>query len=111
MFDKCTHHSVDKRNATNNNTTFCTVNIIVTNFEPVGKQKAAHADQLKTMRGALNMDRGTRLEGSFDNEKNHYQLNKINAPNAVTEKYKIVSFLVKHFYKIYSLKHLEEHTI
>jgi transposase, IS5 family len=38
------------------------------------------------MRVILNIERGTRLEGSFGNEKNHYQLQKINARNAITEK-------------------------
>ena len=38
------------------------------------------------MRAALDKERGTRLEGSFGNEKNHYCLQKINARNANTEK-------------------------
>lgn len=38
------------------------------------------------MRSVLNKERGTRLEGSFGNEKNHYQLQKVNARNATTEK-------------------------
>ena len=38
------------------------------------------------MRNALNKERGTRLEGSFGNEKNHYLLQKVNARNAITEK-------------------------
>jgi hypothetical protein len=85
LFGKCTHHSADKIYATNNNRTYCTANKIVTNFEPKGKQKAAHVEQNKAMRAILNKDRGTRLEGSFGNEKNHYQLQKINARNAITE--------------------------
>ena len=38
------------------------------------------------MRNTLNKERGTRLEGSFGNEKNHYLLQKVNARNAITEK-------------------------
>ena len=38
------------------------------------------------MRAVLNKERGTRLEGSFGNEKNHYLLQKVNARNAITEK-------------------------
>jgi transposase, IS5 family len=86
LFDKCTHHSADKIYATNENRKYCTSNKIVTNFEPKGKQKAAHVEQSKTMRVILNKERGTRLEGSFGNEKNYYQLHKINARNAITEK-------------------------
>jgi transposase, IS5 family len=86
LFGKCTHHSADKIYATNKNRKHCTSKKIVTNFEPKGKQKAAHVEQNKTMRAILNKERGTRLEGSFGNEKNHYQLQKINARNAITEK-------------------------
>ena len=38
------------------------------------------------MRAILDKERGTRLEGSFGNEKNHYYLQKINAGNTHTEK-------------------------
>jgi transposase, IS5 family len=86
LFDKCTHHSADKIYATNENRKHCTSKKIVTNFEPKGKQKTAHVEQSKIMRAALNKDRGTKLEGSFGNEKNHYLLHKVNARNAITEK-------------------------
>lgn len=85
LFGKCSHHSADKIYATNANRTYCHKKII-TNFEPKGKQKVQHVDQNKIMRGALNKERGTRLEGSFGNEKNHYLLQKVNARNAITEK-------------------------
>lgn len=86
LFGKCTHHSADKIYATNANRKHCTTKKIVTNFEPKGKQKTAHIEQSKTMRAALNRERGVRLEGSFGNEKNHYLLQKVNARNATTEK-------------------------
>ena len=38
------------------------------------------------MRAILNKERGTKLEGSFGNEKNHYLLQKVNARNEHTEK-------------------------
>ncbi len=38
------------------------------------------------MRAVLDKERGTRIEGSFGNEKNHYLLQKVNARNALTEK-------------------------
>jgi hypothetical protein len=86
LFGKCTHHSADKIYATNANRSYCTQGKIVTNFEPKGRQRAGHVDQHKTMRHLLNKERGTRLEGSFGNDKNHYLLHKVNARNAITEK-------------------------
>ncbi|MEO6540853.1 MAG: hypothetical protein ABIN74_07695 [Ferruginibacter sp.] len=86
LFGKCTHHSADKIYATNANRTYCSKNKITTNFVPKGKQKAAHQQQNKIMRAVLDKERGTRLEGSFGNEKNHYLLQKVNARNAITEK-------------------------
>ena len=86
LFGKCSHHSADKIYATNANRTYCSQNKITTNFVPKGKQKAAHQEQSKVMRAVLDKERGTRLEGSFGNEKNHYCLQKVNARNANTEK-------------------------
>ena len=86
LFGKCTHHSADKIYATNANRTYCTQNKIINNFVPKGKEKAAHKEQNKIMRAALDKERGTKLEGSFGNEKNHYCLQKVNAKNAHTEK-------------------------
>ncbi len=86
LFGKCTHHSADAIYATNHNRKFCTTNNIVTNFVPKGKQKEAHKEQSKIMRAELNRNRGTVLEGSFGNEKNHYLVNKVNARNEYTEK-------------------------
>jgi transposase, IS5 family len=86
LFGKCTHHSADKIYATNENRKYCKQNKITTNFEPKGREKAVHIEQNKTIRGVLNKERGSRLEGSFGNDKNHYLLNKVNARNAVTEK-------------------------
>lgn len=86
LFGKCTHHSADKIYATNANRSYCHSQQIITNFIPKGKQKQMHVEQSKVMRAALDRERGTRLEGSFGNEKNHYLLQKINARNADTEK-------------------------
>ena len=86
LFGKCSHHSADKIYATNANRSYCTQNKITTNFVPKGKQKVAHQEQNKIMRAILDKERGTRLEGSFGNEKNHYCLQKVNAKNAYTEK-------------------------
>jgi hypothetical protein len=86
LFGKCTHHSADKIYATNANRRYCSAQKIITSFIPKGKQKQAHLEQNKVMRAVLDKERGTRLEGSFGNEKNHYLLQKVNARNAVTEK-------------------------
>ena len=42
-------------------------------------------EQTKILRKELDKQRGTVLEGSFGNEKNHYHLQKINARNKHTE--------------------------
>ncbi|MBD0378157.1 MAG: DDE transposase [Flavisolibacter sp.] len=86
LFGRCTHHSADQLYATNENRTYCREQNITTNFIPKGRQKPQHMEQSKVMRAVLNKERGTRLEGSFGNEKNHYLLQKVNARNAVTEK-------------------------
>lgn len=86
LFGKCTHHSADAIYATNNNRTYCSTHHIINNFVPKGKQKQEHIVQFKIMRAELNRQRGTVLEGSFGNEKNHYLLAKVNARNEYTEK-------------------------
>lgn len=86
LFGRCTHHSADKIYATNQNRKHCTEQKITTNFIPKGRQKEAHIAQSKIMRAVLDKERGTRLEGSFGNEKNHYLLGKVNARNATTER-------------------------
>jgi transposase, IS5 family len=85
LFGKCSHHSADAIYATNANRKYCTQNNIVTNFIPKGRQKEQHIEQASTMRVLLNKQRGTVLEGSFGNEKNHYLLMKVNARNQYTE--------------------------
>jgi len=86
LFGKCTHHSADKIYATNKNRTYCSGHHIVTNFIPKGKQKPQHVEQAAVIRAVLDKERGTRLEGSFGNDKNHYLLGKVAARNAITEK-------------------------
>jgi transposase, IS5 family len=86
LFGRCTHHSADKIYATNENRSYCKGQNITTNFIPKGRQKQAHIEQSKVMRAVLDKERGTRLEGSFGNEKNHYLLQKVNARNQTTER-------------------------
>ncbi len=85
LFGKCTHQSADQIYATNANRKYCKQNNIATNFIPKGKQKIQHVEQAAVLRKTLNIARGTILEGSFGNEKNHYLLQKIPARNQTTE--------------------------
>lgn len=85
LFGKCTHQSADQIYATNANRKYCKQNNIATNFIPKGKQKLQHIEQAAVLRKTLNIARGTILEGSFGNEKNHYLLQKIPARNDITE--------------------------
>ena len=85
LFGKCTHHSADQIYATNDNRKYCKLNNINTNFIAKGKQKIQHIQQAAILRKTLNIARGTILEGSFGNEKNHYGLQKIPARNEITE--------------------------
>lgn len=85
LFGKCTHQSADKIYATNANRSYCKQNNIATNFIPKGRQKIQYIEQAVALRKQLNIQRGTVLEGSFGNEKNHYLLNKIPARNQTTE--------------------------
>lgn len=84
-FGKCGQVSADKIYATNANRKYCRKKGIVTNFIPKGKQKEEHKQQAALMRSLLDKERGTRLEGSFGNEKNHYLLEKVNARTQPTE--------------------------
>jgi IS5 family transposase len=85
LFGKCQHFSGDAIYATNKNRTYLKKKGIAHNFPPKGRQKAAHIEQNKLMAALLNKERGTKLEGSFGNEKNHYLLSKVKARTQHTE--------------------------
>jgi len=85
LFGKCRQFSGDAIYATNSNRKYLKKKGIAHNFAPKGRQKAAHIEQNKLMTALLNKERGTKLEGSFGNEKNHYLLNKVRAKNQSTE--------------------------
>jgi DNA-directed RNA polymerase subunit E'/Rpb7 len=85
LFGKCTHQSADKIYATNANRSYCKKNHIATNFIAKGRQKIRYIEQAAALSKQLNIERGTALEGSFGNEKNHYLLGKIPARNQTTE--------------------------
>jgi hypothetical protein len=85
LLGRCRQFSGDAIYATNKNRVYLKKKGIVHNFAPKGRQKAAHLEQNKLMAALLNKERGTKLEGSFGNEKNHYLLGKVNARNQNTE--------------------------
>ena len=85
FFGRCTHQSGDAIYATNKNRKYASKENIQTNFVPKGKQKLEHIEQSAQLRGILNKQRSTVLEGSFGNEKNHYLLQKSRARTKNTE--------------------------
>lgn len=85
LFGNCSHISADAIYATNKNRTYCRGEKISTNFIPKGRQKLQHIEQGISLRKALNIARGTILEGSFGTEKQHYHLKKIPARNESSE--------------------------
>jgi len=83
-FGSCHQFGADQIYATNENRKYCSKNGIATCFVRKGRQ-GAYADQASAMRRELGKQRGTVLEGSFGNEKNHYLLDKIKARTQKTE--------------------------
>ena len=83
-FGKLSQLGADAIYATNENRRYCSKLRIATSFVPKGKEGKL-SDQKKAMRSALSVVRGTVLEGSFGNEKNHYLLGKIKARTQATE--------------------------
>lgn len=85
LLGKYKQFSGDAIYATNKNRSYLKRKGIAHNFTPKGRQNAAHIEQNKLLASLLNKERGTKLEGSFGNEKNHYLLSKIKARNQETE--------------------------
>jgi transposase, IS5 family len=81
----CHQLGADRIYATNANRKYCTRHHITTSFAAKGKE-GKQREQKATMRSVLAKVRGTHLEGSFGNEKNHYGLDKIKARSEPTEK-------------------------
>jgi len=83
-FGKLRQLGADGIYATNENRRYCNKLGIATGFVAKGNDgKLSH--QKKAMRRALSVVRGTILEGSFGNEKNHYLLAKVKAKTQPTE--------------------------
>jgi transposase, IS5 family len=84
-FGACYQMGADAIYATNENRRYCTKNNIATSFIAKGAQGKLK-EQQSQMRSILGKVRSTVLEGSFGNEKNHYQMNKIKAKTEYNEK-------------------------
>ena len=84
-FGACHQMGADAIYGTNDNRTYCTENNIATSFVPKGNEGKLK-EQKSQMRSILGKIRSTVLEGSFGNEKNHYQMNKIKAKTQGNEK-------------------------
>lgn len=84
-FGHCHQMGADAIYATNENRRYCTRNKIATSFVTKGKEGKLK-EQKSQMRSILGKIRSTVLEGSFGNEKNHYQMNKIKARTECNEK-------------------------
>lgn len=82
-FGRCTHIAADRIYPTNENRRYCTSHKMTTNFDKKGPKKEDKAT--KQIKGILNKARASYMEGSFGNEKNHYQLRKIKARSRATE--------------------------
>lgn len=84
-FGACHQMGADAIYATNVNRKYCTENKIATSFVAKGNEGKAK-EQKSQMRSILGKVRSTVMEGSFGNEKNHYQMNKIKARTQDNEK-------------------------
>lgn len=84
-FGGCHQMGADAIYATNANRVYCTQNKIATSFVPKGNEGKLK-EQKTQMRSLLASVRSTEMEGSFGNEKNHYNLGKIKARTEGNEK-------------------------
>lgn len=92
-FGACYQMGADAIYATNENRRYCTKNKIATSFVPKGNEGKTK-EQKSQMRSILGKIRSTVMEGSFGNEKNHYQMNKIKAKTEGNEKVWILFSLI-----------------
>ena len=83
-FGKLSQLAADRIYATNENRRYCHQLGIATSFVAKGNEGKL-AVQKQALRSGLSAVRGTVLEGSFGNEKNHYLLGKVKAKTQATE--------------------------
>ncbi len=91
IFGACHQIGADAIYATNANRKYCTENKIATSFIAKGNEGKTK-EQKSQMRSILGKVRSTVMEGSFGNEKNHYQMNKIKAKTEANEKAWILAY-------------------
>jgi transposase, IS5 family len=84
-FGACHQMGADAIYATNANRKYCTENNIATSFVAKGKE-GKYKEQKSQMRCLLGKIRSTVLEGSFGNEKTHYDMAQIKARTEANEK-------------------------
>lgn len=84
-FGACHQMGADAIYATNANRKYCTDNHIATSFVAKGKE-GQYKEQKSQMRSILGKIRSTVLEGSFGNEKTHYEMDQIKARTEANEK-------------------------
>jgi IS5 family transposase len=84
-FGACFQIGADAIYATNANRRYCSQNKVATSFVAKGMQGKIK-EQKSQMRSILGKVRSTVMEGSFGNEKNHYQMSKIKARTEQNEK-------------------------
>jgi hypothetical protein len=84
LFGKTSHISADAIYATNKNRKYCTSNGITTNFSRKGRA-GKHEQHRKAISKELNIERATRMEGSFGTEKEHYGLRSVKARTQLNE--------------------------
>jgi len=78
LFGNITHLAADAIYATNANRSYCTAKHITTNFKRKGRA-GKYEDQRQVISRELNIERSTRMEGSFGTEKEYYSLQRIKA--------------------------------
>ena len=78
LFGRITHLAADAIYATNANRSYCTAKHITTNFKRKGRA-GKYEDQRQLISRELNIERSTRMEGSFGTEKEYYSLQRIKA--------------------------------
>jgi hypothetical protein len=78
LFGRITHLAADAIYATNANRSYCTAKHITTNFKRKGRA-GKYENQRQLISRELNIERSTRMEGSFGTEKEHYSLQRIKA--------------------------------
>lgn len=83
-FGACHQMGADAIYATNANRKYCTDNHIATSFVAKGKE-GRYKEQKSQMRSILGKIRSTVLEGSFGNEKTHYDMQQIKARTQANE--------------------------